>query len=75
MLNIRWKNIFVDFVTGLLLSEEYNDILIVIDGLTRMRDCIAIHITITVEDIVDLYVNYIYRLYGFSGTVVLDREP
>ena len=65
----------MDFVTGLLVSEGYNAILVVIDRLTKMRHFIPTNTTASAETVADLFVNHVYRLHGFPDTVVSDRGP
>ena len=73
--NQRWKDISMDFVTGLPVSQGFDAILVVVDRLTKMRHMIATNTTATAEDVADLYVNNIYKLHGFPNTIVSDRGP
>lgn len=73
--NGRWKDISMDFVTGLPESEGHNAILVVVDRLTKMRHFIPTTTDASAETVADLYVNHVYRLHGFPKTVVSDRGP
>ena len=65
----------MDFVTGLLISNGFDAILIIINKLTKMRYFILINIITTAETVADLYVNNIYRLYGILNIIISDRGP
>lgn len=73
--NQRWKDISMDFVTGLPMSDGKDAILVVVDRLTKMRHFVATTIEASAETVADLYVNNVYRLHGFPSTVVSDRGP
>lgn len=73
--NQRWKDISMDFVTGLPSSDGKDAILVVVDRLTKMRHFIATTVEASAEVVADLYVTHIYRLHGFPDTVVSDRGP
>lgn len=73
--NQRWKDISMDFVTGLPLSDDKDAILVIVDRLTKMRHFIATTTTASAETVADLYVDYVYRIHGLPDTVVSDRGP
>ncbi len=71
----RWKDISMDFVTGLPHSEGNDSILVVVDRLTKMRHFLPTTTTASAADVAELYVRNIFKLHGFPKTVVSDRGP
>ena len=67
-----WRHISMDFITGLLWSNGFNAILVVVCWLTKMRHFIPCRDTCTVEQLADLYACYIFRLHGLPKTIISD---
>ena len=63
----------MDFVTGLLLLNGYNAIIVIVDRLTKIRYFIPTITAIIVYDVVNIYVDYVYRLYELLDTIVSNR--
>ena len=59
-----WRHISMDFIVGLLWSNGYNAILVVVCRLTKMRHFIPCRDTCTVEQLADLYARNIFHLHG-----------
>ena len=70
-----WKDISMNFVINLPISEGYDAVLMMIDWLTKMRHFISMHTTTITETVADLYVNHIYCLHEFFDMIVSDWEP
>ncbi|KAH0608780.1 uncharacterized protein H6S33_001008 [Morchella sextelata] len=68
-----WQEVSMDFVTGLLVSEGYDAIIVVVDRLTKMRHLLSCNTTVNSEDIAQLYLRYIWKLYGLPTHVTSDR--
>ena len=62
----------MDFVIGLLESEEYNIIIIYVDYLTKIRYFITIKNNISNQDVIYLFINNIYALYRFLKIIISD---
>ena len=71
----RWKDISMDFVTGLPESNGFDAILVVVDRLTKMRHFIPTNTTIGAIGTADLLMRHIYKLHGLPDTIVSDRGP
>ena len=72
-----WTNIFLDFVTGLFISNGFNAILIIIDCLTQKRHCIPCirdKNNTTIKAITQLLLQNMWKIYSFPLSLTLDRS-
>ena len=72
----RWKDIAIDFITGLPLSEGYNAILTVVDRLTKERHyipCTAGDEGTSAEETAKLMLQWVYRTHGLPSSIISDR--
>ena len=67
-----WRHISMDFMVGLLWSNSYNTILVVVCRLTKMRHFIPYQDTCIAEQLADFYTQNIFHLHGLPKTVVSD---
>ncbi len=73
----RWKNIAMNFITELLLSEDYNIICIIICWLIKKRHYVLCHwedADISVEETVWIMLWNVYWLHDLSSSIVLNRD-
>jgi len=70
-----WQHISADFVTGLPRSKGFDAICVVVDRLTKQRHLMPCTTTITVEGLVDLFCDWIFRYHGLPEMIVSDRGP
>jgi transposase InsO family protein len=70
-----WKDIAMDFVTGLPTSRGNDTIWVVVDRLTKMRHFIPCSTIIDAEGLANLFMTHIFRLHGLPDTIVSDRGP
>ena len=70
-----WMHISADFITKLPLAQGYNTILVVVDQLTEIVHFIPTTEKITVEGLAKLFRDNIWKLYGLSESIILDRGP
>jgi len=68
-----WAYISADFITKLLLAQEYNSILVVVDKLTKMVHFIPTTEKISAEELARLFKNNIWKLHGLSESIISDR--
>ncbi|KAH0610717.1 uncharacterized protein H6S33_011144 [Morchella sextelata] len=68
-----WQEISMDFVTGLLESEGYDAIMVVVDRLTKMRHLLLCNTTVNSENVAQLYLRNIWKLHGLPMHVTSDR--
>ena len=70
-----WRDISMDFITHLELSQKFDAILVIVDRLTKMRHFIPCNGTCDAEEVARLYVQHVWKLHGLPTTVVSDRGP
>ena len=70
-----WKELSMDFVTGLPWSQGYDAILVVVDRLTKMRHLIPCRTSTSAEDLANLFLENVWRLHGLPDGIVSDRGP
>jgi len=68
-----WAYISADFITKLLLAQEYNSILVVVDKLTKMVHFIPTTEKISAKELARLFKNNIWKLHGLSESIISDR--
>ena len=57
VLNRPWRKVSLDFIIGLLISDGYDAILVVIDRLSKKRHLIPCNSTYNARDLVDLFID------------------
>lgn len=71
-----WHDISVDYITPLPPCERsgrtYNHVAVVVDRLTKMRHFLATE-GLSVDELVDRFVERVYTLHGLPSTIVSDR--
>lgn len=71
-----WKQVMLDFVTGLPAStQEFNAILVFTDKFSRMTHLVPTHETCTAEDTAEMFLQHVYRLHGLPQSLLSDRDP
>lgn len=73
----RWKDISMDFMTGLpKKSEASNDsLLVIVDRLTKRVHLIPTQSTATAEVIAHIFIHQYFKLHGLPDSIVSDRDP
>ena len=65
----------MDFITSIPNSKMKNDsIFVVIDKLLKGAHLIPLKSTYKVANIVDIFLNEIFRLHGIPKAIILDRD-
>ncbi len=73
----RWKNIAMNFITELFLSEDYNVICTIICWLIKKRHYVLCHwedADISVEETVWIMLWNVYQLHDLSSSIVSNRD-
>ena len=74
----QWKDLSMDFVTGLLLSadwksDNYNSILVIINQLIKMVHYKLVKVTIDAPGLAKFIINMVIRHHGLPGLIVTNR--
>ena len=75
----RWKDLSIDFVTGLSLSadwkgDNYNSILVIVDQLTKMVHYKAVKVTIDALELVEVIIDMVVWHHGLPDSIVTNRR-
>ena len=74
----RWKDLSMDFVTGLPLSADwkgnsYDSILVIVDQLTKMVHYKPVKITIDAPELAEVILDVVVRHHGLPDSIVTDK--
>jgi hypothetical protein len=70
----RWSDISIDFVSGLPLSNGYNEIMVVVDRLTKRAHFIPTTENVDASGAARLFLREVVRLHGIPASIVSDRD-
>lgn len=65
----------MDFINGLHQSGVHNCLMVIVDLRTKFGHFLPLAHPYTATKIALLYMNQIYRIHGFPGAIVSDRDP
>ena len=73
----RWKNLSMDFVTGLPVltdwkGESYDSILVIVDRLTKMVHYEPVKITIDAPGLAEVIIDVVVRHHGLPDSIITD---
>jgi len=68
-----WSHISANFITKLLLAQEYNLILVVVDRLTKMAHFIPTMEKTTVEGLARLFRDNVWKLHSLLESIISNR--
>ena len=74
----RWKDLAIDFVTGLPIStdwkgDSYDSILVIVDRLTKMVHYEPVKVTIDATGLAEVIIDVLVRHHGLPNSIVSDR--
>ena len=74
----RWKDLSMDFVTGLPIStdwkgDSYDSILVIVDRLTKMVHYEPVKVTINAPGLAEVIIDVVVRHHGLPDSIVTDR--
>ncbi len=73
-----WKDLSMDFITGLPISanwkgDSYDSILVIVDRLMKMVHYVPVKVTIDVPGLAEVIIDMVVRHYGVPESIVTDR--
>ncbi|KAI0993536.1 hypothetical protein K3495_g14648, partial [Podosphaera aphanis] len=71
----RWRDISVDFIGPLPISDGKNCIMVVCCRLTKARHFIPCQTTIDAVETANLFFQHVWKHHGFPESIVSDRGP
>ena len=74
----RWKDLSMDFVTGLPIStdwkgDSYDSILVIVDRLTKMVHYEPVKVTIDAPGLAEVIIDVVVRYHGLPDSIISDR--
>ena len=78
ILTHRWKDLSMDFVTGLSIltdwkEDSYDSILVIIDWFTKMVHYKPVKVTIDAPGLAEVIINVVVRHHGLLDLIVIDQ--
>lgn len=69
-----WKDIGIEFIDGLPISNHKNSILVAVDRLTKHGHFITLKHPYTTQAIAEVFLKEIYRLHRLPKSIVVDGD-
>lgn len=72
--DMAWTHISMDFIEGLPKSEDKEVILVVVDRFTKYSHFIAMSHPFTVQHVVKMFIDNVFKHHGLPSVVITDRD-
>lgn len=72
--DMAWSHISTDFIKALPKSKGKEVILVVVDRLTKYAHFLPLSHPYTIQDVVQIFMDHIYKSHGMPMTIVSDRD-
>lgn len=72
--DMAWSHISMDFIEALPKSKGKEVILVVVDRLTKYAHFLPLSHPYTVQDVIQVFMDHIYKLHGMPMTIVSVRD-
>jgi hypothetical protein len=69
-----WRDISMDFITGLPKSGNKSVIMVVVDRLSKYAHFYALQHPFTTSTVAQLFMDQVFKLHGMSHSIVSDRD-
>ena len=70
-----WKDISVDFITGLPKSENKSVIMVVVDLLSKYAHFCSLQNPFAASTMAQIFMDQVFKLHGMPHSIVSDRDP
>ena len=75
----RWKDLSIDFVTGLPISidwkgDSYDSILVIVNRLTKMVHYKPVKVTIDAPGFIEVIIDVVVRYHGLADSIITDQK-
>ena len=70
-----WKDISMDFITGLLKSGNKSVIMVVVDRLSKYSHFFTLQHPFTASMVAQLFMDKVFKLHGMPHSIVSDCDP
>jgi hypothetical protein len=70
-----WKDISMDFITGLPKSGNKSVIMVVVDRLSKYAHFCALQHSFTASTMAQIFMDQVFKLHGMPHSIVSDRDP
>lgn len=74
VLDMAWSHVSMDFIEGLPKSRWKDVVLVVVDRLTKYTHFIPLSHPYSVQQVVQLFMEHIFKLHGRPVAIVTDRD-
>lgn len=70
-----WKDIIMDFITGIPRSEGFDCVLVVVDCLSKYCHFMGLLHPFSMKTVAKVFAHEVVRLHGMLESIVSDRDP
>jgi hypothetical protein len=70
-----WKDISMDFITGLPKSGNKSIIMVVVDRLSKYAHFCTLQHTFIASMVAQIFMDQVFKLHGMPHSIVSDRDP
>ncbi|XP_039123415.1 uncharacterized protein LOC120260036 [Dioscorea cayenensis subsp. rotundata] len=71
----KWENIAMDFVSSFPKTNKgFDSVWVVVDRLTKSAHFLAVKTSLSLEKLVELYIDQIVKLHGVPVTIISDQD-